>query len=73
MSKSKLKARMLDVFRTIERTGESVVVTDRGRPTLRIEPIHKKRRVEDVFGHLRGKVSFIGDPDEPTTEEWEDP
>jgi prevent-host-death family protein len=69
MSKTKLKAHMLEVFREIERSGEPVIVTDRGKPTLRIEPIHKRRSVEEVFGHLRGKVHFIGDPNEPTTEE----
>lgn len=72
MSKTKLKAQMLKVFREIERSGEPVIVTDRGRPTLRIEPIRRKRSVEEVFGHLRGKVHFVGDPNEPTTGEWED-
>jgi antitoxin (DNA-binding transcriptional repressor) of toxin-antitoxin stability system len=71
MSKTKLKAHMLKVFREIERSGEPLIVTDRGKPTLRIEPIQRKRSVEEVFGHLRGKVHFTGDPDEPTAGEWE--
>ena len=72
ISKTKLKAHMLEMFRHIEQSGETLVVTDRGKPTLRIDPIQKRRSVEEVFGHLRGKVYFIGDPNEPTTEEWED-
>jgi len=42
VTKSKLKARMLEYFREVERTGEPLVVTDHGRfgesgciPTLR--------------------------------------
>jgi len=61
-----------DLVAQIERSRESVIVTDRGRPTLRIDPINRKRSVEEVFGHLRGKVRFIGDPNEPTADEWED-
>lgn len=72
MSKTKLKAQMLKVFREIEQSGEPLIVTDRGKPTLRIEPIQRKRSVEQVFGHLRGKVLFVGDPNEPTVGEWED-
>lgn len=72
MSKTKLKAQMLKVFREIERSGEPLIVTDRGKPTLKIEPLGRKRSVEEVFGHLRGKVYFVGDPDEPTAEEWEE-
>jgi len=41
MSKTKLKAQMLKVFRQIERSGESVIVTDRGKPTLRIDPLRR--------------------------------
>lgn len=72
ISKTKLKAQMLRILRDIEESGEPVIVTDRGRPTLRIEPIARKRTVDEVFGHLRGKVRFIGDPNEPTAAEWED-
>lgn len=71
ISKTKLKAQMLKVFRDIEESGEPVIVTDRGRPTLRIEPIARKGTVDEIFGHLRGKVRFIGDPNAPTTGEWE--
>jgi hypothetical protein len=30
------------------------------------------RSVEEVFAHLRGKVYFVGDPNEPTAGEWEE-
>ena len=71
VSKSRLKANMLSIFREIERTGEEVVVTDRGIPVLKIQRLGDKRPLDEVFADVRGKVVFHEDPDEPTTEEWE--
>jgi antitoxin (DNA-binding transcriptional repressor) of toxin-antitoxin stability system len=70
ISKSKLKAQMLQIFRQIEETGEEVIVTDNNRPVLRIQPIVKKRSVEEVFGPYRGKVIYHEDINTPTTDEW---
>lgn len=36
ISKAALKAKILAYFRHVEETGESVVITDRGRPVLEI-------------------------------------
>ncbi len=72
ISKSKLKAQMLSVFRQIEETGEEVIVTDNGRPVLRIERIQARRPVEEVFAGLQDKVVFHEDPNTPTIDEWED-
>ncbi len=38
ISKSKFKARALEYFREVERTGQALVITDRGRPVLRLVP-----------------------------------
>lgn len=70
ISKSKLKAHMLEVFRRLEESGEEAIVTDHGRPVLRIVPVRREQSVEEVFGPYRGRLVFHGDPDEPTTEEW---
>ena len=73
ISKSKLKPKMLQVFREIEASGQGIIVTDRGRPTLRIEPIKKKRSVEDVFGpEIQGKIIYYEDINTPTTDAWSD-
>ena len=45
ISKSKLKANMLRIFRHIENTGEEMIVTDHNRPVLRIQPIAQKQTV----------------------------
>lgn len=70
VSKSKLKANMLRIFREIEETGEEWVVTDHNRPVLRIQPIEQKKTVEEVFGALQGKVVYREDINTPTTDEW---
>ena len=51
ISKSKLKAHMLRVLREIEENGEELIVTDRNRPALRIQPI--KEKMIRLFRHSR--------------------
>lgn len=70
ISKSKLKANMLRIFREIESSGEELVVTDRNRAVLRIQPIARKRTVEEVFGNVSGKVVYHEDVSTPTADEW---
>jgi len=38
VSKSRFKAHALEYFREVERTGRALIVTDRGRPVLKIVP-----------------------------------
>ena len=70
VSKSKLKAQMLEYFRQVEQTGEELVVTDNDRPVLRVIPIRKKRRADEVFADVRGRIVYHEDPLAPTTDEW---
>ena len=42
VSKGKLKAKMLEYFREVERTGVPLIVTDHGREVLEIRPVVKK-------------------------------
>ena len=72
ISKSKLKAQMLKIFREIEESGEEIIVTDNNRPGIRIQPINKKVSVEDAFGAWQGQVIFYEDPNAPTSDEWEE-
>lgn len=72
ISKSKLKARMLEVFRELEASGKELIVTDNGRPVLKIVPIKEKASVTDLFGGLQGRVVYLEDMDTPTLSEWED-
>lgn len=70
VSKSALKARMLEYFRRIEETGEELIVTDNNRPVLRIVPIRQRRPAEEVFADVRGRVVYGEDVLLPTSDEW---
>jgi prevent-host-death family protein len=70
VSKSALKAKMLEYFRTVEQTGEELIVTSNNVPTLKIVPILKNKTVEQVFGDLRDSVKIDDSIMEPETDEW---
>lgn len=70
VSKSALKAKMLEFFRRVEETGEELVVTDNNVPTLRIVPIRRRVPAAEAFADLRGKLVYHEDIMAPTTGEW---
>ena len=70
ISKSKLKATMLGVFRALEATGGELVVTERGRPVLKVIPLRQKRSVKEIFGDVQGQVVYFEDINAPTIDEW---
>jgi antitoxin (DNA-binding transcriptional repressor) of toxin-antitoxin stability system len=70
ISKSKLKARMLEIFRSIEASGEELIITDHGKPVLRIVPLRRKATVGQLFAGLQGHVRYHEDINEPTIDEW---
>lgn len=43
ISKGKLKPKMLEYFREVERTGEPLVVTDHGRAVLEVRPVGERK------------------------------
>ncbi len=70
VSKSKLKARVLEFFRQVERTGKELIVTDRGRPVLKIVPYQVDPL--EALRELQGSVLRFDSPLEPTGEsDWE--
>jgi antitoxin (DNA-binding transcriptional repressor) of toxin-antitoxin stability system len=70
ISKSKLKAQMLKIFREIEESGEEVIITDNSRPVLKIVPIVQKKSVEELFAPYQGQVTYYEDINTPTIDEW---
>ncbi len=38
VSKSRFKAHALELFRQVERTGQPIIITDRGMPVLKVSP-----------------------------------
>ena len=70
VSKSSFKARALEYFRQVERTGKELVITDRGKPVLKVTPY--TRDPGEALKALRGSVIRYDDPTEPVgTEDWE--
>ena len=72
ISKSRLKAQMLRVFREIESGGEPLYVTNHGKPVLKIEPIADRRSIFEVFKEFRNSVDIPEEALTPEPEEWED-
>lgn len=70
VSKSALKARMLEYFRLVEQTGEELIVLDNNRPVLKVVPFRTRRPAREVFADARGKVVYHEDILTPTTDEW---
>ena len=70
ISKSKFKPRALHYFREIEKTGKELVISDHGKPVLKIVPY-----VEDpgeALKVLRDTVLKYEKPTEPVgLEDWE--
>lgn len=70
VSKSLLKAKMLEYFRQVEETGEELVVTDNGQAVVKVVPIQTRRSAAEVFADVRGRVVYHEDILVPTTDEW---
>ncbi|MFQ4144455.1 type II toxin-antitoxin system prevent-host-death family antitoxin [Chlorogloeopsis sp. ULAP02] len=70
ISKSKLKSKLLEFLRLVESEGEEIVVTDRGKPVVKITKYGNSPSTEQLFGQMRGKVKYFEDLTTPTTEEW---
>ena len=71
VSKSHLKAHMLEIFRKAEYENEELIVTDHNRPVLRVIPIRAKNSPEDVFAEFRGRVRYHEDLTSATVDEWD--
>lgn len=70
VSKSQFKAKALEYFRQVQMSGESIVITDHGKPALELRPIARSN--DDVLERLRGSVLRYDDPFEPVgVEDWE--
>ncbi len=70
VSKSKLKARALQYFRQVEQTGHELVITDRGKPVLKIVPYQADPN--ETLRILKGSILRYDDPTEPVAlEDWE--
>jgi len=63
VSKSQFKARALQYFREIEESGRALIVTDHGRPVIKVTPYHPD--ADELLRALRGSVISYKQPMDP--------
>ncbi len=70
VAKSKFKPHALQYFREVERTGKALIITDHGKPVLKIVPYSEKP--SEVLKMLRNSVIKYENPTEPVgLSDWE--
>ena len=65
---SEFKAKCLIIIDEIAETGETVVVTKRGLPMVKVVPIEE--RPKSMYGVDNGKIKILGDIVSPMPPEW---
>jgi prevent-host-death family protein len=70
VSKSRFKAHALELFRQVELSGKPIVITDRGKPVLRLVPYHDDP--DAAMSVLRETILKYRAPTRPVAEDdWE--
>lgn len=69
---SEAKAHLLSLVNHVAATGESVVVTKRGRPVAKVIPFRPEKE-KPFFGRLKGFATLKGEITKPIipAEDWE--
>ena len=68
--KSRFKPRAFEYFRLVEQKRQEILITDHGRPVVRIAPVEEAD--ESELSSLRGLVVKYVEPFEPVgAEDWE--
>jgi prevent-host-death family protein len=69
VSKSKFKSKALEYFRQVEQTGKPIVITDRGKPSLKVVPYSSDPSENLKF--LRGTLIEYKEPFKPVgAKDW---
>jgi prevent-host-death family protein len=70
MRASVFKAQCLKVMSRVQKTGEPVLVTKRGKPVVKVIPAEPQ---DDLFGFMAGRMKIVGDIMSPVVplEDWE--
>jgi len=65
VSKSNFQDHPSEYLREVESTGEELVITDHGRPVLKLVPYPREAQKSSILESLRGSVVRYDDPTEP--------
>ena len=69
---TEFKAKCNSLLRDVQSSGEPLLVTRRGQPMVRIEPLRQAPRHGRRLGLLKGRLEFHGDLVEASsTDDWE--
>ncbi len=72
VSKSKFKPAALEYFRHVQETQEELIISDHGKPVLKIVPYHAAAKSKvDPLANLRGTLKCYEQPFDPVAEVWE--
>jgi prevent-host-death family protein len=69
---AEFKAKCLAILDEVQRTGESITVTKRGKPVAEVKAVAEPSRSKLVFGALKGSVTILGDIESPVDPDWEE-
>ena len=69
VSKSKFKPKAFEYFRLVEDTHQEIVITDHGKPVLKLLPFENNDEKELM--ELKNTVIEYKNPLEPVDSEWE--
>lgn len=70
ISKSRFKSRALEYFRQVQKSRKPLIITDRGKPVLKVVPYSEDP--EEILKELRNSVVKYKDPTKPVGEsDWE--
>ena len=70
VSKSRFKSQALKYFRQVQKNGQKLIITDHGKPILKISPVQHKPQT--VLEELRNSVLRYDDPLEPVAQDdWD--
>ncbi|CAA9489810.1 MAG: hypothetical protein AVDCRST_MAG91-477 [uncultured Sphingomonadaceae bacterium] len=68
---AEFKANCLRILDEVERTGEPVTITKRGRVVGELHP-PKQGKKESPFGFMKGQIRILGDIESPLEPDWEE-
>ncbi len=70
---TELRAKLRKLLDEVERNGVRILITKRGKPVARLEPLPTKAmgKKPALFGRQRGTVKILGDIVGPTGEKWD--
>ena len=70
---AEFKAHCLRILTEIERTGEPVTITKRGKPVAEVKAVEKlEAEAVPLFGCMKGQIQILGDiVESPFDPDWE--